>query len=297
MRRLMTAIGILIVAAIAIGVWWYYRWNGQTRLTPIPPVAAATTARLPKAPAHIIVIVEENKSYRNIIGNAHAPYINELAGRGALFTHSYAVAHPSQPNYFALFAGVTNTDADRCSVGGVSAGAPNLGGELLRANRSFEGFAEDMPRNGFTGCSYHQYARKHAPWTHFSDIPPIDSDPMYDFPTNLSQLPTVAWVIPDVLHDMHSGSIARGDRWLKQHMGPVIDWMTRHHGLVIITWDESSATLPNQIPTIFVGQMVRPGRYAQVISHYRVLRTITDFYHLPALGRSAHAAPITGVWR
>jgi hypothetical protein len=298
MRRLMAVVGIVILAAIGVGVWWYFRWNALTRLTPIPPAAAATIGRLPKAPAHVIVIVEENKSYRDIIGNlTQAPYINELARHGALFTHSYAVAHPSQPNYFALFAGVTNTNADTCSVAGVSPNAPNLGGELLRAGFSFGGFAEDMPHNGFTGCTSRDYARKHAPWTHFSDIPPIDSEPLYDFPTDLSRLPTVAWVIPDVMHDMHSASIARGDRWLKQRMGPVVQWAMRHDGLVIITWDESSGSVPNHIPTIFVGQMVRPGRYPQVISHYRVLRTITSFYHVPPLGSSARTAPITGVWR
>jgi hypothetical protein len=42
--------------------------------------------------------------------------------------------------------------------------------------------------------------------------------------------------------------------------------------------------------------MVRPGRYAQRIDHFNVLRTLEDMYGLPALGKSANAAPITDIW-
>ena len=75
-------------------------------------------------PAHIVVVIDENHSYSEIIGSSDAPYINSLATEGALFTQSFAVAHPSQPNYLALFSGSTHgitndscphTFADACS--------------------------------------------------------------------------------------------------------------------------------------------------------------------------------------
>ena len=56
---------------------------------------------------HIVVVVEENHSYAEIIGNSQAAYINALATGGALLTNYHAVAHPSQPNYLALYAGST----------------------------------------------------------------------------------------------------------------------------------------------------------------------------------------------
>ena len=56
-------------------------------------------------PAHVVVVVEENHSYDEVIGNSGAPYINSLATQGALFTNSYAIEHPSQPNYLDLFSG------------------------------------------------------------------------------------------------------------------------------------------------------------------------------------------------
>src|SRR3954451_505129 len=61
-----------------------------------PPAAAH--GALP-TPGHVVIVIEENKAYGDIIGSADAPYINALAGRGALLTSFYASHHPSQPNY------------------------------------------------------------------------------------------------------------------------------------------------------------------------------------------------------
>ncbi|MEQ1533715.1 MAG: hypothetical protein ABL906_09155 [Sideroxydans sp.] len=59
--------------------------------------AIAAEIALPR-PDHIVIVVEENRGYSKIIGNPDAPYINALAQRGVLFTNSYGVTHPSQPN-------------------------------------------------------------------------------------------------------------------------------------------------------------------------------------------------------
>jgi acid phosphatase len=42
--------------------------------------------------------------------------------------------------------------------------------------------------------------------------------------------------------------------------------------------------------------MVRPGRYAEPITHYTVLATIEAEYMLPRDARAAAAAPITNIW-
>jgi acid phosphatase len=71
----------------------------------------------------------------------------------------------------------------------------------------------------------------------------------------------------------------------------------KHDGLLILTWDENDGSPGNQIPTIFVGEMVKPGKYRAQINHYSVLATIEAAYGLRRIGRAAHAAPITGVWK
>ena len=64
----------------------------------IASVPSPAAAALPR-PAHVVVVIEENKSLAEILGNANAPYINELFAKGALFTQSHGVTHPSLPNY------------------------------------------------------------------------------------------------------------------------------------------------------------------------------------------------------
>ena len=62
--------------------------------------AAAAQTILPQ---HVVIVLEENKPYNQIIGSPNAPYINSLAAQGTLLTNSYGITHPSQPNYLALF--------------------------------------------------------------------------------------------------------------------------------------------------------------------------------------------------
>ena len=52
--------------------------------------AAAQRARSWFPPTHVVVVTEENKSFSTIIGSADAPYINELAIKGMLFTNAHA---------------------------------------------------------------------------------------------------------------------------------------------------------------------------------------------------------------
>jgi acid phosphatase len=252
---------------------------------------------LPRAPAHIVVVIEENKEYADIVGNVrHAPYLNALAAHSAVFTHSYGIAHPSQPNYLALFAGVTDENGDGCPPRGYDPAQPNLATALAAAHRSFTGYSEDLPSAGFRGCWSGQYARKHAPWVDFTNVPDAQNQPFSAFPA-YDLLPDVAFVVPNLLDDMHSASIARGDDWLRAHVAPLVDWAMKHDTLVVITWDESDDAVDNHIPTIFAGPMVRPGRYSDPVTHYRVLRTIEQFYGLGYTGAAADAVPIGGIWK
>ena len=292
------AIAALAVLAVMAGVAARYFRNTHTRLTAAPAMPAPRgAARLPR-PAHVVVIIDENKAFSDIIGDEDAPYLNQLAARGAVFTQSYGVAHPSQPNYFALFAGRTNDNGDACDVAGIPPDAPNLGAAVLASHRSFVGYAEGLPSTGFPGCTSGDYARKHAPWTHFSAVPGSASRPFTALGRRFDALPTVAFIIPDLQDDMHNTDVQHGDAWLRRAIDPLIEWAMKHDTLVVITWDESSSELgPNRIPTFFVGPMVKPGRYDEPISHYRVLRTLEDLYGLPHAGASDGVPPITGVWR
>ena len=247
-------------------------------------------------PAHTVVVVMENHSYADIIGNRAAPFINELTRRGALFTHSSAITHPSEPNYLALFSGSTQGVTDDGCPNRFT--APNLAAGLIRAGKTFAGFAEDLPGPGSPVCSAGDYARKHVPWADFGNVPGSVSLPFTSFPAPaFARLPSVSFVIPNLCHDMHDCSVAAGDAWLRANIGPYADWAMRHDSLLILTWDEDDGSQANHITTIFAGQMVRPGRYADPVTHYTVLATIEAAYTLPRDAQAATAAPITNAWR
>ncbi len=247
-------------------------------------------------PAHIVLVVMENRSYGEIVSNPQAPFINRLARSGALFTDSTAVTHPSEPNYLALFSGSTQgVTGDPCPL---SFSGPNLAAQLRAAGLSFAGYSEGLPATGSLTCGSGQYARKHVPWANFSGVPRTASLPFAAFPAGrYDSLPTVSFVIPDLCHDMHDCSVSAGDSWLSANLAGYARWAMSHSSLLIVTWDEDDGSQSNQIATIFAGQHVRPGRYATPITHYSVLRTIEQAYGLPPIGQAAGVPPITEIWR
>ncbi len=262
---------------------------------PLAPRVGLAVAGLP-TPAHVVIVVEENRSQANIIGNKSAPFINALAANGAMMAQSFAETHPSEPNYLALFAGSTlGVTEDVCPVDGGN--VPNLASELLAASYTFIGFAEGLPAVGSTVCSAGKYARKHVPWANFSNVPPANSVPFSAFPMgNYASLPTVSFVIPNNDNNMHDGSIAAGDAWLNRQLSGYANWAVANNSLLIVTWDEDDNTSGNQIPTVFYGAHVQPGTYNEQISHYNVLSTCEQMYGLPKTGNAVNAPAITDIW-
>ncbi|MGI8435870.1 MAG: alkaline phosphatase family protein, partial [Chthoniobacterales bacterium] len=137
-----------------------------------------------QAPAydHIVIVIEENHSFSQIIGSASAPNINALAAAGAnivndvgdptgLTTGSHGVRHPSQPNYLELYSG-SNQGTIQDGRPGTSGepfttappfSTPNLGAALRNAGYSYATYSQTMPSVGFDGDASGPYPRKHNP--------------------------------------------------------------------------------------------------------------------------------------
>jgi phosphatidylinositol-3-phosphatase len=269
------------------------RWAGLVGAVLLTVIAIPVVSAAPSlpTPAHIVIVVEENHSSGNVIGNKSAPFMNQLAAGGALMTQSYAETHPSEPNYLAMFSGSTfGLTSDACPVN--AGAAPNLAAELLAAGYTFAGFSEDLPAVGSQVCAAGKYARKHVPWANFTNVPPETSVPF----TAYGSLPTVSFVIPNLDNDMHDGTIAQADTWLATNLARYANWAVADNSLLIVTWDEDDNGPNNQIPTMIYGDHVRPGAYAEPISHYNVLSTIEEMYGLPKTGLAANAPAITNIW-
>lgn len=291
-------------------------------------------------PDHVVIVIEENKSFDDIIKSVNAPYLKSLTQRGALLTDFYALHHPSQPNYLEFFAGgdqkVFNDDCLTTRFV-----ASSLGGNLINKGLSFVGYAEDLPAD-LSVCEKGHYAIKHCPWLNFTDVPAENAggpktskrfDPQFwsNPHENFDSLPTLALVIPNLLNDMHdhrkdkaaacnkgdgfARSICFGDEWLRANLDAYARWSENNNSLLIVTWDEDSDTsykMPhklsnkidtkvgseNQIATVLVGAMVKPGSISgQRYTHYDLLRTLEDMYGLARAGGSQTARDITDIWK
>jgi acid phosphatase len=248
-------------------------------------------------PDHVVVVIEENRGYSQIMNMRNSnSYIHALARRGVLLTQSYGITHPSQPNYLALFSGstqgVTRNDCPHTFDNS------NLASSLLAAGLSFVSYSESLPAVGDLSCYSGAYQRKHNPVANWqgSRLPAGSNQRFADFPKDFSRLPTVSFVIPDQGNDMHDGSFEAADDWLKKHIEPYTDWAMKHNSLLILTWDEDDGREDNHVVTILVGPMVKRGSSDQRIDHYSVLRTLLDFYGLPAFGASRNAEAVKDIW-
>ena len=270
-----------------------------------------------KVPDHVVIVIEENHGYDQIIGSDSASFINKLARQGALFTNSHGVTHPSQPNYLAIFSGTTQgVTGDQCLEDSTSFTTPNLAASLIKKGYTFKGYGQTMPSAGFLKCYYKisditgmmLYGRKHCPWVNWlgdkkNQISPSLSQPMTEFPKDFNKLPTVTFAVPDMDHDMHnlagpgdSAAIVRGDNWLRNNLSRYIKWAKTHNSLLIITYDEDQLTAENHIPTIFVGANVKPGKYSEKIDHYSILKTLETMYGLD-FTNNKEAIVIRGIWK
>ncbi|MDX8385466.1 MAG: alkaline phosphatase family protein [Gallionella sp.] len=258
----------------------------------------ACAAALPR-PDHVVIVIEENRGYSQIMDKRNSDsYIHALANRGALMVQSFGVAHPSQPNYLALFSG--STQGVRRNSCPHRFNGDNLASSLMDAGLSFASYSESLPAEGNLSCSSGDYKRKHNPlanWQETGHLPASTNLRFADFPQDFPELPTVSFVIPDQANDMHDGGFQEADAWLKKNIDPYVEWAYKHNSLLILTWDEDNYRENNHIYTAFIGPMVKPGISMQRVNHYSVLRTLMDFYGLPPIGESLSAEPITGIWK
>lgn len=266
-------------------------------------VDAISQSVLPE-PDHIVIVILENHAYSQIIGSSEAPYINALASdsSSALFTNSYAIEHPSQPNYLDLYSG--------CNQGVTHNGVPleipfttdNLGRQLIDSGKTFISYSEDLPSVGFNGSSSGSYVRKHNPAANWmgigiNQIPITTNQPFTAFPSdNFTLLPDVCYVIPNQDNNMHDGTIEMGDNWIYNNLSDYVQWAKTNNSLFILTFDEDNYGPDNHIVTIFTGQMVLGGQYSEMIDHYSILRTIEDMYVLPYACNASTATTISDCW-
>jgi acid phosphatase len=240
---------------------------------------SAPSSNVPQA-AHVVLIVEENHSYEEVIGNSSMPYLNGLATKYGLATNYFANTHPSIGNYFMLTTGQTITNDDTFSA---TVDADSIVRELLASGMTWKVYAESIPNAGYTGGDSYPYVRHHNPASYFSDVVNDSTQaanlvPLPQLATDLTNnaLPNFAMVIPNMLHDAHEGSLEDADSWLKDNIDPVVmNPSFQSDGLLIIVFDESEnsdvAHGGGHVPGILVSSKVQAGfRSTAFYQHERI---------------------------
>jgi len=272
-----------------------------TAVTAAPAATAAVPGSAVPAFDHIYVVVMENHELGSIVGNRHAPYINGLIHDYGLATRYSAVAHPSQPNYVALFGGARLGVHDDSVI---HLKSRSIADQLQAAGRTWHVYAQDYPG----GCSQvalrrgpvdlvgaaGTYARRHDPAISFN---PISKHPARcAHITDLSSFDPAAadfeLIVPNLINDMHDGTIAQGDAFLKAFVPYVTGSPAFANSLLVITWDEGSTKVGGGglVPTIVISPHVSAGyRSAVRHDHYSLLHTIQNAWGIGCLRHTCTA--------
>jgi phosphatidylinositol-3-phosphatase len=264
-----------------------------------PPVSTAVTA-----PSKVLVVIEENHSYREMRDSM--PYLTRLSDTYGYATNWTAITHPSAPNYLAIAGGSTFgvTDdsapaADEYAVGS----AKSVFDQALSANKTAGTYAESMPKNCHVydypdrAVGVPKYAVRHNPWVYFyagrDDC--LDHDqalPQFAQDAAANDLPNVGFLIPNLEHDAHDGSLATADTWLQTQLRPVLHSKDFASGklVVVVTADEDDKTAGNAVLTSVLTPALSGKVVKTPLNHYSLTRFIAQILGVAPL-ENARAAP------
>jgi len=266
----------------------------------VPPGGSSVPADTVPRLDHIILVIMENKAYDKV---RFAPYTADFIAHSSSFSQSYAYAHQSQSDYYAIWAATGRAVTESiCPAIGSPYYTENLGHLCETHGRTWRGYSEDLPAAGDPICSKHDYVRRHCPWTDWGNLDHMNERPYPDLALDIANgtLPNLSVVVPNLCNDTHNycgqDTIVMGDNWLSRNIPMMVEGVGPR-GLVILTWDEDDGSDGNHILTVFSSPLAKTGHVSKrYINFFTVVRTITDALGLPAFEEAAMTNPITDVW-
>ncbi len=217
-------------------------------------------SRAPTAPSWsgtIFTIVMENKGQADIFGNKHAPYINSLANKYAVAKGYHdSMVHPSSPNYLWMVAGENFGVLDDSEpLSHHIDSRSHLADQIETQGLTWKAYEESMGAPCGLTANY-PYEPKHDPFVYFNDINGWDgttfqpsarcTSHVVDYKELHKDLasgnvPKFAFITPNMLDDMHDGSVADGDAWLAAEVPKILaSDAYKNGGVLFLTWDEGN---------------------------------------------------------
>jgi phospholipase C len=237
------------------------------------------------------------------VTSSSMPYLYGLSTRYGLAKEMYAIAHPSEPNYIALWSGSTQGVTDN-AVHDID--AESLSSQVTAAGKEWRVYAQDVPGDCFIKATHRggadgpgvsgTYARKHEPAISFRSVSGSTSEcakiqPLAAFDTTAFD---VALIVPNLCNDAHDCSLAKGDAFLQAFLPSVFSSPEWPHTLLVVSFDEGSSDKNGggNVFTVVARQGLSGATSSTVHTHYDVLRTIEDLLGLPCLANACGATPL-----
>jgi hypothetical protein len=265
---------------------------------PLPPLLSVAAPPAGTRVTKVLTVVEENHSLQQM--QASMPFLSAVARQYEYATDYTAVSHPSLPNYLALSGGSTFGVTDDGGPAAHPIRGQSVFGQAIAAGRTAKVYAESMPTNCALSSS-NNYAVKHTGWAYYVDERaacqagqvPMGSPSAGALASDAAagSLPNIGWVIPDLSHDAHDGTLAAADNWLAGWLPAILSGPDFRSGslAVVITADEDDNDSGNKVLTVVVG----PGLTGKVVTapltHYSLTGLYDDVIGAPKLRDSASA--------
>jgi phosphatidylinositol-3-phosphatase len=296
---------LVLVAALAalLGVWGpsgtAQAGQGQHALSGAPAAGAIK---------HVVWIWEENHSYSQIIGAAKDPYFNSLATTYGSASNAWGITHPSVPNYLGATSGLPLASLPKIDC----TNCRQTGPDIFSQGESWRSYEESMPTPcDRTASTDGLYQPKHNPPLYYMDVGSAactaNDLPFTALASDLAHhtLPAFAFIAPNMIDDMHTGTNLDGQAWLQAHLPALLtsSEFTSGSMVIFIMWDEGNkigevfgtnctTTTTNQschVPLLVLSAYTHHINFATKVTHYSVLKATEDLLGLPELGQAASA--------
>ena len=272
--------------------------------SPTPSPSPSPSPSATSAPPHVILIVEENRSFSTVYPTG-MPWMSALGDANGIATNFLSDEPGSLLDYLWLSSG-SGEQAFGCN--GNDCAQPITSGNIFRelnsAGLSWKVYLDSLPSAGYMQPYAGYYVKRHNPAAWYSDVINSPSQqqnmvPFAQFAGDLkaNTLPNYSIIVPDLQHDAHDGTPAMADAWLQQNISGLLasSYMQKGgNGVLFITFDNGDGDAQGQVFTGVIGPRVKAGiKVSTAFRHENTLRTIMELLGLKNFpGASATAAPM-----
>jgi acid phosphatase len=214
----------------------------------------------------------ENQSFSQVFPSGGAtdctssgmPYLCSLAEVNGMALNFYSNAHGSLFAYLYNTSGADWTGMPYDCTGGGCASAGVITGDnivraLTNAGKTWRGYFEDMPSQGYMGGDTGDYVEDHNPFVWYSDVADSSAQqsnmyPLTQFAADVTtnSFQNFSYIVPDILHDGEgtgtqsaSALLSSADGWLETNITPLLSstpFQPGGDGILMITFDEGKVS-------------------------------------------------------